>query len=575
MNRRVVAAFALLTLILSPHFHCTLSAPAGPSAKDAGVDCATITPVNVSAPDHTVGDGTAASCTEAALRSAVEAGGTIVCECGGSAPTIALSSPLLVSKATVLDGGGITLDGGGSSRLIEKNTAADQAGGISLTIQNIALHNGKAGDNGGAVLNKTFGAFTAINVTFKNNTCTNTGPFVGGGAMYSTLQKKIVLSGCTFTGNEASNGGAVGGVGNTMTIVNCTFTGNRAFGTGGGENGDGGIGGAVYIDGVDQNGVMNELVICGSVFRNNESNDHAGALFSYLRPDKGSSTTINACSFEGNTENVNQAGAIYHQNGTLTLTNSTINNNTSVTRGAGLWVYGATLDMSNCTIKGNSCTGDKGLGGGMAINSTTAMLTNCTFANNQTNHFANAIMNSGTLTLRNTVFYNNNPGTGPNVNVWAGVAINKGSALTDGGGNMQWPTTYLTNWTDAWLEENPGVLREDPQLEPLADNGGPTKTMALPSNSPAVNKGALDVCTATDQRGISRDGKCDIGAFEYVARTARRSDLRADARQGRRRRSRAAGTVERMVDLRGRVRAAPGRNVDLPAPARRYPAPHQ
>src|SRR5205085_4744977 len=62
----------------------------------------------------------------------------------------------------------------------------------------------------------------------------------------------------------------------------------------------------------------------------------------------------------------------------------------------------------------------------------------------------------------------------------------------------------------------------DPQLLPLANNGGPTQTHALPASSPAVDAGDNSACPQTDQRGLTRpfDGNfdgiaiCDVGAFE-------------------------------------------------------------
>ena len=49
---------------------------------------------------------------------------------------------------------------------------------------------------------------------------------------------------------------------------------------------------------------------------------------------------------------------------------------------------------------------------------------------------------------------------------------------------------------------------------PLAYNGGPNKTHAIPHTSPAFNAGVACSQT-TDQRYVPRDTKCDVGAFEF------------------------------------------------------------
>lgn len=59
----------------------------------------------------------------------------------------------------------------------------------------------------------------------------------------------------------------------------------------------------------------------------------------------------------------------------------------------------------------------------------------------------------------------------------------------------------------------------------LADNGGPTRTLALKPGSPAINGvvyGAPNGCPAKDQRGIERppEAVCDIGAIEFFWRYA-------------------------------------------------------
>lgn len=73
-------------------------------------------PVDTSRPDRVVGDGTAASCTSAAVVSAVAAGGVIAFSCGPGPVTIRMERTALVenrSARVVLDGGGlVTLSGG-------------------------------------------------------------------------------------------------------------------------------------------------------------------------------------------------------------------------------------------------------------------------------------------------------------------------------------------------------------------------------------------------------------------------------------------------------------------------------
>jgi hypothetical protein len=71
-------------------------------------------------------------------------------------------------------------------------------------------------------------------------------------------------------------------------------------------------------------------------------------------------------------------------------------------------------------------------------------------------------------------------------------------------------------------EDGTDLIGVDPMLGPLANNGGPTETQALLAGSPAID--AADPrppadhatrCPTTDQRGVARNGRCDIGAFEF------------------------------------------------------------
>lgn len=77
-----------------------------------------------------MGDGTAASCTSAAVVAAVAKGGVITFSCGAAPVVIAMPATAKVvniSARVVLDGGGkVTLSGGGQRRILYMNTC-DQA----------------------------------------------------------------------------------------------------------------------------------------------------------------------------------------------------------------------------------------------------------------------------------------------------------------------------------------------------------------------------------------------------------------------------------------------------------------
>lgn len=81
--------------------------------------------------------------------------------------------------------------------------------------------------------------------------------------------------------------------------------------------------------------------------------------------------------------------------------------------------------------------------------------------------------------------------------------------MTSGGRNLDSDNTC--NLTAAG--DQPGV---NPVLGALANNGGPTRTHALLSGSPAIDTADSSFCPSIDQRWWKRpsgDG-CDIGAYE-------------------------------------------------------------
>lgn len=264
----------------------------------------------------------------------------------------------------------------------------------------------------------------------------------------------------------------------------------------------------------------------------------------------------------------------------LTVSDSVIEGNESLEGGGGIWAgAGAPLRIEGSTVAENiSVNADGGglVGGGESGFS--AVIEGSAFVGNKAKTAGGGInwsTNSGTsLTVANSTFVGNTTGTwggamafssiGPVAIEGSTITGNKAEAMFEGAGGLEafgpnpplLVDTIVTGnksvhttqkdlkgtWNAAFdligdttgatlLETTPGsdLIGVDPQLGPLAANGGPTETMALPVSSPAVNKGGGSL--STDQRGDPRPSifpgvalstaaganGADIGAYELQA----------------------------------------------------------
>ena len=208
--------------------------------------------------------------------------------------------------------------------------------------------------------------------------------------------------------------------------------------------------------------------------------------------------------------------------GSVTVTNSTFAHNQAATAGGAIATAGnASLTVVASTFLDNMTTG----GNGGAISGPTVSVTNSTFVGNQAG-LGGAILASSALTLVSSTFVSN-VGTGSSVALSGGSAIVRNdimaggtgadcnlvaSAVTDGGGNFSDDTSCGFNQASS----HSGVAAAALDLGPLADNSGPTQTVALLAGSPAIDAGVTCPPPATDQRGVPRPrgAACDSGAFE-------------------------------------------------------------
>jgi hypothetical protein len=448
---------------------------------------------DVSTPTTTVGDGTAASCTAGALQAAASAGGTIVFNCGADPVTITVTSTIMFTKETVLDGGGkVTLSGGNAARILYLDSNYN-ATTPRLTVQRLSFVDGKSPANGedtaqgGGAIYRDGGSLTVIDCVFENNHGPATGQDVAGGAVYGFGGGETVVVGSSFTSNEASDGGAIGSLNGDLTVINSNFVGNKATGTGG-NPGNGGCGGALYMDGGDE-----KTSLCGVTIRGSTAGAIGGGVFRVSNSDDGtfamdrSTVDDNRVTASGS----GNAGGLYLQGLTLTITASTISRNQAHFNG-GIWINEDRVDITNVTIAENVATGSNG-GGVWLGNNPTGTMKNCTIANNRApgdSVVAGAIFGEG-LTLVNTLIANNTAMYRPSCDV----------EHASGGGNLQWPM-------GSSCTAMPLVV--DPMLGELADNGGDSETM-MPG---AAARGVATGCPPTDQLGKPRAEPCTAGAVE-------------------------------------------------------------
>ncbi len=255
--------------------------------------------------------------------------------------------------------------------------------------------------------------------------------------------------------------------------------------------------------------------------------------------------TVTDCTIDGNSP---MAAAASLNGGTLSIIDSTIAGNNAGTiyvnavEGGGIANYGTVVTVTDSTISGNTTTG----GGGGIYNDGTITVTDSTIADNQsgalpdTDYGGGGINNQGTLTAVNTtIAYNytrypgggvyDDPGctttlyntivavntAGDGADDIAGAGVSSASAYNLVGVDE---TGSLTNGTDGNLI----IGATNPGLGLLAYNGGPTQTIALLAGSPAIDAGsnalANEFSLTTDQRGTGFprivNGIVDIGAFE-------------------------------------------------------------
>jgi parallel beta-helix repeat protein len=334
--------------------------------------------------------------------------------------------------------------------------------------------------------------------TFSNNTATASGSYAnayGGGA---DLSGQPTVTNSTFNQNSATGSGGGSGYGGGLSLcaydygagqsISATITGNTA------TNGGGGI----YLSyQCDETSVLNSTISGNSVTSAQYSGtDGGGGINNNSQYFMLSGSTLTGNTVSGSTIQTG-GGGFFNEDDDAYVLNSTIYKNTSAIDGGGIenLDYG-NLYLVNATIYQNTATGN---GGGIS------------------NDPAGQGMSTTYVYSANSIIAGDSA-SGNGSDIW-----NLDQFISNGYNLVQQGSNYGSGTSNA--PQTGDLIGVGPALaSALANNGGPTQTIADTSSSPG--KGVIpfansecntQYATNVDQRGYSRGagGVCDIGAYEF------------------------------------------------------------
>lgn len=403
-------------------------------------------------------------------------------------------------------GGGIYSEGVDALVRLVDSIVRLNVGGVGGAAGNLVTGSsgsiGAAGTGGpGGGIHCAGGALEIVDSTIDSNTAGSGGD---GGA-----------NGNAGAGGRGGRGGDGGGIvidGAAISIVDSTIRNNTAgYGRLGGESpgslrgpgGDGGDGGGFYVRHFAPHATAH---IEGSLLHNNRAgNGFSGGSSS----GTGTGQNGGAGGRGGGLFVVGDAGSVWQ------MRNTTLYLNRAGDGGAG----------GDGSGGGGGAGGDAGNGGGIAFgregDDYTAVLAHLSIVSN----------------LAGFPGRGGDPGGSDGTDssgggIWevsGGIASGSGVTLANSIVALNSADTHVN--VDAFVPAGRNFVAGDPRLGPLADNGGPTQTLAPLAGSPTVNTGgALPVPLAKDQRGRPRplNGAPDLGAFEARFQIDARIGTKAD-----------------------------------------------
>jgi hypothetical protein len=325
--------------------------------------------------------------------------------------------------------------------------------------------------------------------------------------------RTVGISNLTITNGSHTSSGGGAGIFNagTLTLTGVTVTANSS-----GVVDNGGISNAAgaTLSLVNSTVSSNTAGNCGGIGNEGTLTLTGSTVSGHTLTGNGGGGGI--CNAAGATLNLTNSTVSGNQTGnggggilsagTANITGSTVSGNTSLTNDGGIRNTG-TMTLTNSTVSGNQAGGSS-VGGGITSGGTLTLV-NVTVSNNTAGSGGGVVRQGGTVTLRNTIVAGNTATNNPDL---VGTFTSAGNNLIgngDGGSGL----THGSNGDQVGTTASP----INPLLGPLASNGGPTQTHKLLAGSPALDAGNNCVTTingcaagdpaaalATDQRGFTR-----------------------------------------------------------------------
>ncbi len=422
--------------------------------------------------------------------------------------TITLNSSLGALKLSGAGTGTITIDGAGQMTISGNNASTVLAvqSGVQALLEGLTIENGQGNfgsfASGGGIYNNG-GTLTVSDSTLADNSASSE-----GGGIYNK-GGTVTVSDSTLANNYASYGG--GGIFNysgTVTVSDSTLANNSSVGSGGGIYNGGTV--TVSDSTLDHNsashsggGIYNDtgtVTVSDSTLANNSAVGSGGGIYNDTGTVTVSDSTLDHNSAGGS------GGGIYNDTGTVTVSDSTLANNSAAVSGGGTSNAGGTVTVSDSTLADNSAAVGAGIsnnygtvtvsdstldhnsasyGGGIYNYTGTVTVSDSTLAHNSAANQGGGIYNAGgTVTLLSAIVAANTASSAdPDV---YGSVSGSYNLIGDGSG-----MTGISNGSNGNLVgvtgSNPDVI--NPDLLPLGYYGGPTPTMPLAANSPALNAG--------------------------------------------------------------------------------------